>query len=188
MAEITRILTQLKTHESQAAADLFQETYSELRRIAAWRMQSERAGHTLQPTALVHEAWLRLLDSETANEFKSRQHFYSVAAEVMRRILIDAARRKAGIRSGGGLTRLDVELTQTPEQSAAAEAVAVHEGLEALELDDPVAAELVKLHYFSGLSLEEAAALLEVSRATAYRLWTYARAFLKDTLIDRVAK
>jgi len=188
MAEITLILKQLMSHKSQAAADLFQETYSELRRIAAWRMQSERAGHTLQPTALVHEAWLRLLDSETANDFKNRQHFYSIAAEVMRRILIDAARRKAGVRGGGGLTRLDVELIQTPDQSAAAEALAVHEGLEALELEDSVAAELVKLHYFSGLSIEEAAALLEISRASAYRLWTYARAFLKDTLISQVAK
>jgi RNA polymerase sigma factor (TIGR02999 family) len=163
----------------QPATQLLPQVYEELRRLAAWRLATEPAGQTLQPTALVHEAWLRLHAGAPA-VWANRAHFFAAAAEAMRRILIDNARRKQAIRHGGGLHRTALELdalaigSETPDD----ELLAVHEALDALAAHDARKAELVKLRYFAGLTLEETAAALDLSERTAKRDWAYARAWL----------
>jgi len=148
--------------------------YTELRQLARAKMASERFGHTLQPTALVHEAWLRLGDQR----FENRAHFFSAAAEAMRRILIDNARRRAAVRHGGGAEQVNADELEIAAPAQDEELLAIHESVDALAAHDARKAELVKLRYFVGLTIEEAAEVLGVSTPTAKRDWTYARAWL----------
>jgi RNA polymerase sigma factor (TIGR02999 family) len=179
MPELQELLAALEQSQSQSADQLLPLVYAELRRLAAWHLQKEPPGQTLQATALVHEAWLRV-SGEQNQHWESRRHFFAAAAEAMRRILIDCARRKKAARHGGGLRRTEFEpndlavTTGAPDE----ELLAVHEALDALAAHDARKAELVKLRYFAGLSLEEAAGALGLSERTAKRDWAYARAWL----------
>jgi RNA polymerase sigma factor (TIGR02999 family) len=177
MSEVTRILSALERGEAQAAEELLPLVYDELRRLAQWQMSREAPGQTLQATALVHEAWLRLVGDNTP-QWENRRHFFAAAAEAMRRILIDIARRKQAARHGGGLHRTEFDELKAPGQVTDDELIVVHETLDALAAHDARKAELVKLRYFVGLSLEEAAAMLDISERTAKRDWAYARAWL----------
>ena len=180
MCDVTRILGKIEAGESSAIEQLLPLVYEELRRLAAAKMAQEKPDQTLQATALVHEAYLRLVGGDQGQSWNSRGHFYGAAAEAMRQILVDRARHKLSARHGGGLTRQEIESDQVANLAAPEEIVSVHDALDALAVTDPVAAELVKLRYFAGFSIEEAAEILQLSRATAYRLWTYARASLQD--------
>jgi RNA polymerase sigma factor (TIGR02999 family) len=178
VSELTLILKQMERGEAQAADKLLVLVYDELHRIAAWRMAGESAGQTLQPTALVHEAWLRLGGDEQP-AWQNRAHFFGAAAEAMRRILIDRARRRRGIRHGGGLTRVHIDdLDLVPSVEDDDQLLAVHEALDKLATEDPPKAELVKLRYFAGMTIEEAAMALGISEPTAKRWWTFARTWL----------
>ena len=177
MSEVTQILQSIERGDARAAGDLLPLVYDELRKLAASRMAREAPGQTLQPTALVHEAWLRLAGNE-ALRWDSRAHFFGAAAEAMRRILIDNARRRQALRHGAGQQRCDVEEIQIAAPAADDQLLAINEALEQLAAQDPSKAELVKLRYFVGLSIEEAARLLSISEATAKRWWTFARAWL----------
>ena len=175
MADLTLLLDAIHRGEPAAAGALLPQVYAELRQLARAKMARELPGHTLQPTALVHEAWLRLGDQR----FENRAHFFGAAAEAMRRILIERARRKLAARHGGGAEHVDADeieiVAPTPRDD---ELLAIHEALDALVAHDPRKAELVKLRYFAGLSIEEAAEVLNISAPTAKRDWTYARAWL----------
>jgi len=177
MSEVTRILSALERGEAQAAEELLPLVYDELRRLAQWQMSREAPGQTLQATALVHEAWLRLVGKSDA-QWENRRHFLAAAAEAMRRILIDIARRKQAARHGGGLHRTEFNGLELAAGVSDEELLAVHEGLNALASHDARKAELVKLRYFVGLTLQEAAAVLGLSERTAKRDWAYARAWL----------
>jgi RNA polymerase sigma factor (TIGR02999 family) len=185
--EITVILNRAGKGDPQAAAKLLPLVYDELRRLAGAKMARESDGHTLQATALVHEAWLRL-GGDRQPEWKNRAHFFAAAAESMRRILIDAARRRRAERHGGGLRRVDVDDSALGIASPGGddELLAVHEALDRLAGHDARKAELVKLRYFAGLTLEQAAEVLGVAVPTAKRDWAYARAWLfKEIAADR---
>jgi len=159
--------------------------YAELRQLAAAKMARELPGQTLQPTALVHEAWLRLTAGgavSPTDQWENRAHFFGAAAEAMRRILIDRARSKQAIRHGGGLDRLDLDEIEVPERAGDEVLLRVSDALAKLEMDDPRSAELVKLRFFSGLAVEEAALALGISERTARRCWRFARAWLRDAL------
>ncbi len=178
MSEVTRILNAIQEGDPKAAEGLFPLVYSELRKLAAHKMAGESAGHTLQPTALVHEAWLRL-GAAHQQAWQNRAHFFAAAAEAMRRILVDHARRKQSLKRGSGveheqLNESALVLTAPPD-----ELLAVHEALDKLAREDSVAAELVKLRYFVGMTMEESAAALGLAPRSAERLWTYARVWLK---------
>ena len=182
MSEVTRILSAIDSGDPHAAAQLLPLVYDELRKLAAQRMAEEKPGQTLQATALVHEAYLRLINGETQQHWNSRGHFFAAAAEAMRRILIENARRKLCLKLGGGLQRhdlaaIDVASPQTPDQL-----VALSEALDQLALANPRAAELVKLRYFAGLTNDEAAAALGISPRKANQIWAYARAWLLESL------
>ena len=177
VSDVTRILTAIEQGDHQAADKLLPLVYEELRKLAASRMANEAAGQTLQPTALVHEAWLRLVGKENT-KFANRAHFFAAAAEAMRRILIDNARRKKALRHGGGQQRLDIQEVEIAATTNDDELLAIDEALEKFFKHDPQKAELVKLRYFAGLTIEEAAAALGISRATAKRHWIFARAWL----------
>jgi RNA polymerase sigma factor (TIGR02999 family) len=177
MSEVTHMLSALERGEAHAAEELLPLVYEELRRLAAWHMSHERAGQTLQPTALVHEAWLRL-SGDTDPKWENRRHFFAAAAEAMRRILIENARRKQAVRHGGGLQRTEFDELQVAGLAPDEELLAVHEALDALAAHDGRKAELVKLRYFVGLTLEEAGAVLGLSERTAKRDWAYSRAWL----------
>lgn len=178
MGDITLILQRLEQGDSNAGQQLFNIVYKELRKIAASKMAREFDGHTLQPTALVHEAWLRLGSDEQPN-WQNRAHFFGAAAKAMRRILIASARRRHAVRHGGGLERVNVEiLEQLPAANIDAQFLALDEALEKLAKADPRKAELVKLRYFTGMTIDEAARLLGISAPTAKRWWAYARAWL----------
>src|SRR5262245_21163794 len=177
MSDVTRILSAIEAGESHAAADLLPLVYDELRKLAAARMAAEPAGHTLQPTALVHEAYLRLVGGGDRG-WDSRGHFFAAAAEAMRRIVVEAARRKKRLKHGGRRDRLDIELTDLPTHLPPDDLIALDEALGRLELLDPVKAKLVTLRYFAGLTIEQAAEALRISRVTAHRYWTFARAWL----------
>jgi RNA polymerase sigma factor (TIGR02999 family) len=177
--DATRLLTAIMQGDPQAAEALLPLVYDELRRLAAWRLAQERPGQTLQATALVHEAYLRLV-GQADSRWDGRRHFFAAAAEAMRRILIDNARRKQAVRHGGGLQRTAFEPEQLPIAGGVPEEelLAVDEALEALAAHDARKAELVKLRYFVGFTLEETAAALDLSVRTAKRDWAYARAWL----------
>jgi len=178
MADFTHLLDAVAAGDPKAAAELLPLVYDELRKLAAARMAEEKPGQTLQATALVHEAYLRLVGPDANRHWDGRGHFFAAAAESMRRILVDRAREKGRQKRGGGLHRIDVDAldlatTVTPDQL-----LAVDEALAKLAATDPTAARVVELRYFAGLTVEEAGAALGVSTATAYRHWNYARAWL----------
>jgi RNA polymerase sigma factor (TIGR02999 family) len=177
MSEVTRILDALQQGDAQAADELLPLVYEELRKLAACRMANEAAGHTLQPTALVHEAWLRLVGNENP-KFAGRAHFFAAAAEAMRRILIDRARRKRALRHGGGQARVNLSRIDLASPEADDQLLEVSEALDKLAAQDPVEAELVKLRYFAGLTTEEASSLLGISPRTARNYWAHARTWL----------
>lgn len=181
MPDVTQFLNAMDSGDPKAAGQLLPLVYEELRKLAAAKMAMERQGQTLQATALVHEAWLRLAGSE-GQRWRGRAHFFGAAAEAMRRILIDKARRKASLKRGQGLEveelhESQIEMTAPPE-----EIVAVHEALDALAVEDPTAAEVVKLRYFVGMTIPEIAQALEISPRSADRHWMFARAWLKGAI------
>jgi RNA polymerase sigma factor (TIGR02999 family) len=175
--EITRILNRLPTTDPTAAAELLPIVYEELRKLARARMANELPSHTLQATALVHEAYLRLVGNDESS-WANRAHFFAAAAEAMRRILIDHARRRRAVRHGGGQERLAIDEISIAAPADDDELLAVHDALEKLARHDPQKAELVKLKYFAGLTTDEAARVLGLSEPTAKRHWSYARAWL----------
>lgn len=177
MSDVTQLLKEIDAGNRQSAEALLPLVYEELRKLAAARMARERAGQTLQPTALVHEAWLRLT-SGAAPQFKGRAHFFGAAAEAMRRILVDRARRKAAARHGGGRERVPVDALEIAIEAPDDQVLAVDEALEKFAALDARKAELVKLRFFGGLTLEQAAETLGISEPTAKRWWAYARAWL----------
>lgn len=184
MSEVTRILSQIEDGDAQAAEQLLPLVYDELRKLAAQKMAQEKPGQTLQATALVHEAYIRLVDVEKAQHWNSRGHFFAAAAEAMRRILVESARRKSKVRHGRDSQReelRDVPQSLGPEPETM---LAVDEAVTRLAETDPVAADVVKLHFFAGMTLDETAEALGISRATTYRHWAYARALLRLALQD----
>jgi RNA polymerase sigma factor (TIGR02999 family) len=178
MSAVTVMLNRAQQGDPKAAEELLPLVYDELRRVAAARMAKGSPGHTLQPTALVHEAWLRLVGKEAEAQFQNRTHFFAAAAEAMRHILIDHARRKQSLRHGGGQQRVDADVLDIAAPADDDELLAVNDALERLAAVDPAKAELVKLRYFVGMTLEEAAAALGISEPTAKRRWALARAWL----------
>lgn len=178
MNDVTRILSMIQRGETQASEQLLPLVYLELRKLAAQWLAREKPGQTLQPTALVHEAYLRLVDTEMIQGWDNRGHFFAAAAEAMRRILIENARRKGREKHGGGLRRDHAELDDLSAAGSPQELLALHEALEEFALHDPVKAKLVELRYFGGLTLGQAAECLEISLSTADRAWRYARAWL----------
>lgn len=178
MSEVTEILAALDEGDARAAERLLPLVYDELRRLAADKLRHEQPGQTLQPTALVHEAYLRLAGGEPSNGWGSRGHFFAAAAEAMRRILIDNARRKRRVKHGGGMDRVDLDEVAIAIDSPIDDLLALDEALALLDHEDHLKAELVKLRFFAGLTLEEAGQMLGVSPATADRHWAFARAWL----------
>ncbi len=178
ISDVTRILTAIEQGDPCAAEQLLPVVYDELRRLAAQKMAQEQPGHTLQATALVHEAYIRLVDGKTAQHWSSRAHFFAAAAEAMRRILVDNARRKNRKKRGGEHTRLDLLDADLASDAPSDALLALDEALSQLAAEAPERAELVKLRYFAGLTSEQAGDVLGISRATAARQWTYARAWL----------
>ena len=179
--EITVILQRVERGEEQAAERLLPLVYGQLRQLAAARMAHESAGHTLQPTALVHEAWLRL-GGDQQPEWKSRAQFFAAAAEAMRRILIDSARRRLAQRRGGRLEHVNIDDIDVAGAANDGRLLKVNDALEKLAISDPKKAELVKLRYFGGLTLEEAAQVLDIAELTARRWWVFARAWLLEEM------
>jgi RNA polymerase sigma factor (TIGR02999 family) len=177
MSETTHLLNTVDSADGEAADQLLPLVYEELRRLAASRMANEAAGHTLQPTALVHEAWLRLVANKNP-KFENRAHFFAAAAEAMRRILIDRARRKCALRHGGGQHRVEVEEVDLASPHEDDQLLAMNEALDRLAAAHPLEAEVVKLRYFVGMTNEQAAEALGISERTAKYYWTHARAWL----------
>jgi RNA polymerase sigma factor (TIGR02999 family) len=182
MNDVTRILSAVEHGDPQAAGELLPLVYAELRRLAKQRLAQEKPGQTLQATALVHEAYLRLVDGEVIQRWESRGHFFAAAAEAMRRILVDNARRKGAEKHGGRWARQELDDVDIAAPAPSEDLLALDEALAKLEANDPVKAQLVKLRYFAGLSEEDAARALGVSRATVQRHWRYAKAWLLDEL------
>jgi len=178
VSDVTQILEAVEAGDPLAAEQLLPLVYQELRKLAAHRMAQEAPGHTLQPTALVHEAWLRLLKPDEQARFQNCAHFFAVAAEAMRRILVESARRKKRIKHGGELERVSGEAVEVPLPLPADELIALDEALDRLEKVDARASEVVKLCFFAGLTQAQAAKELGVSVATTERLWSFARAWL----------
>jgi len=177
LSDVTRILESIEHGDPKAADELLPLVYGELRKLAAARMANEAPNQTLQPTALVHEAWLRLVGNDNP-QFANRAHFFGAAAEAMRRILIDKARRKKAIRHGGDQQRVDIESVDVAALADAEELLAVNEALDKLAAQNKIEAELVKLRYFVGMTLEEAAEVLGISARSADNYWAHARAWL----------
>jgi RNA polymerase sigma factor (TIGR02999 family) len=178
MSEATQLLNAIEAGDPQASAQLLPLVYDELRRLAAQRLAQEKPGQTLEPTALVHEAYLRLLGPCEERHWNGRNHFFAAAAEAMRRILIETARRKQGPKHGGRLRRMDADLNLLAAQAPEGDLLALDEALTKLARESPARAELVKLRFFAGLTVSEAAEVLGISLATAERYWTYARTWL----------
>ena len=176
--EVTHILNAVQSGDTKAAEELLPLLYTELRQIAAAKMAGEAAGHTLQPTALVHEAWLRLVGGDQ-RAWPSRAYFFAAAAEAMRRILVEHARRKHSLKRGGDFEREELNESALVLSAPPDELLAVNEALEKLSVEDRPAAELVKLRYFVGMTMEEAASALDMAPRSAERLWTYARVWLQ---------
>jgi RNA polymerase sigma factor (TIGR02999 family) len=184
MTDVTRILSAIEQGESDAAEELLPLVYDELRKLAAARLAQENPGQTLQATALVHEAYVRLVDVDKAQRWNSRGHFFAAAAEAMRRILIENARRKKRIKRGGDLQRVEIEIPSLPTSMSSDELIALDDALNKLKAEDPIKAELVTLRYFGGMTIEQACEVLGISRVTARRYWTYARAWLHRQIAD----
>jgi RNA polymerase sigma factor (TIGR02999 family) len=178
MTDVTRILSTIEQGDSSAAEQLLPLVYDELRKLAAQKMAQEKPGQTLQATALVHEAYLRLVDGEKAQHWDSRGHFFAAAAEAMRRILVDDARRKARPRHGGDRRRVELNDVCSATSVPAEDLLSIDEALTKLARVNPAKAELVRLRFYAGMSVPEAARALGVSVATAERYWTYARSWL----------
>ena len=182
MSDVTRILSAIARGDAHAAGQLLPLVYDELRRLAAQKLAGEAPGQTLDATGLVHEAYLRLVGPADGERWKDRSHFYAAAAQAMRNILVDNARRKQRDKHGGGRRRLKLHEALPALPSAAEELLALDEALTRLAAKDPEAAALVQLRYFAGLSVDEAAQSMNLSRAAAYRHWTFARAWLRQEL------
>ncbi|HTY88180.1 MAG TPA: sigma-70 family RNA polymerase sigma factor [Candidatus Acidoferrum sp.] len=178
MSEATRILAAIERGEARAGEELLPLVYDELRRLAAYQLSHEVPGQTLQATSLVHEAWLRLAGAE-GQKWDGQRHFFAAAAQAMRRILIDNARRKARLKHGGQLERVELEDAALASPMVPEELLSLDEALDRFALEEPEAARLVELRYFGGLSHQEAARVLGISRRTADGLWAYARAWLR---------
>ncbi|MHC1767671.1 MAG: ECF-type sigma factor [Verrucomicrobiia bacterium] len=181
MSDMTQASDLRKQGNGNTAEELLPLVYGELRRLAASKLAGQAPGHTLQPTALVHEAWLRLSGNQ-AGRFAGRAHFFAAAAEAMRHILIDSARRKRAARHGGGQVRIDLQDVEIASPAGDDELLAVHDALDKLAAEDSKKAEVAKFRYFLGMTFEEAAEVLDISVATANRYWAYARAFLYEEM------
>jgi RNA polymerase sigma factor (TIGR02999 family) len=184
MNEVTCILSAIDQGDAQAAEQLLPLVYGELRNLAAAKLTHEKPSQTLQATALVHEAYIRLVNVNACQQWNSRHHFFAAAAESMRRILVERARKKQRVRHGGAEQRVDIDLAVVAEENRSAELLAVHEALAEFEQHDAQAATLVKLRYFAGLSHSDAAEALGVSRRVADRLWVAARTWLHQKLSE----
>ena len=190
MSDVTRILSQIESGDPVAAEQLLPLVYEELRKLASAKLANEKPGQTLQATALVHEAYLRLVGRPGAEhgnsqdeKWDSRGHFFAAAAEAMRRILVEAARSKACQKRGGQRQRLDIDAVDMAIQARPDQLLAIDEALDKFQREDAAAYELLKLRYFAGLTIEQAAAALGISAATAYRHWNYARAWMHGELL-----
>jgi RNA polymerase sigma factor (TIGR02999 family) len=179
MVDITQILSRIDQKDPSAAEQLLPLIYEQLRKLAAAKMAQEKPGQTLQPTALVHEAYLQLVDVSKVQHWNSRGHFFAAAAEAMRRILVDNARNKLRLKRGGNLQQRELNPVDLIAMESPQEMLVIDDALDALAADDPQAAELVKLRYYAGFSIPEAAELIGLSRSTAYEHWAYARAWLR---------
>jgi RNA polymerase sigma factor (TIGR02999 family) len=184
MSDVTQILSQIEQGDPNAAEQLLPLVYQELRKLAAAKLSHEKPGQTLQATALVHEAYLRLVDVERVQHWDSRGHFFAAAAESMRRILLNQARDKQRQKRGGDRQRIDLDKIEIALGTPAEELIALDEAIQRLEVEDRICAELVKQRFFAGLTLREAAESLGLSRRTADRTWAFARAWLYDQLRD----
>ena len=184
MSEVTRILSAIEQGDAHAAEKLLPLVYEELRKLAAVRLAREKPGQTLQPTALVHEAYLKLVDVEKTQRWDSRGHFFAAAAEAMRRILLNRARDQQRLKRGGGWKRLDLDRLAVVDDASADDLIAIDEALDKLARQQKTAADLVKLRFFAGLTLEEAASALGLARRSADRHWAFARAWLYQALKD----
>jgi RNA polymerase sigma factor (TIGR02999 family) len=184
MTDVSQILSAIGQGDPRAAPQLLPLVYNELRRLAAQRLAREKPGQTLQATALVHEAYVRLVDSDTPHEWNSRGHFFAAAAEAMRRILVERARRKAARQRGGTWKRIDLADAEIASPGGPEQLLLLDDALNRLTEEDPAAAEVAKLRLFAGLPVEEAAQALGMSRATAFRHWTYARAWLHVQFLE----
>jgi RNA polymerase sigma factor (TIGR02999 family) len=182
MSEVTRILSAIESGDPRAAEELLPLVYEELRRLAAQRLARESPGQTLQATALVHEAYLRLVDVSDSKPWDSRGHFFAAAAEAMRRILVEKARQKRRHRHGGDLNRIDLDLVGVATEEPSGDLLALNEALDRLAAEHPTVSEVVMLRYFAGLTIEQTATVLRVSVRTANRHWAYARAWLYQQL------
>ena len=182
---MTQVLAQIESGDPQAAEQLLPLVYEELRKLAATRLVQEKPGQTLQPTALVHEAYLRLLGPAGVDmQWNNRGHFFAAAAEAMRRILVESARRKSRIKHGGERRRVDLDSASAASDAPSIDLLALDEALTKLARNEPIKAELVKLRFFAGLTMPEAAAALDISLATAERHWTFARSWLYMQLAE----
>jgi RNA polymerase sigma factor (TIGR02999 family) len=182
MNEVTRVLSAIEEGDPHAAEQLLPLVYDELRELAAQKLAQEKPGQTLQATALVHEAYLRLVGADPRQPWNSRGHFFAAAGEAMRRILVEKARRKLRLKHGGDCERVEIEMSTLPTHITPDDLVALDEALDQLTQDHPVKAQLVTMRYFGGLTIEQAAAVLGISRVTAHRYWTYARAWLRQKM------
>jgi RNA polymerase sigma factor (TIGR02999 family) len=185
MNDVTRILSAIEQGDPKAAEDLLPLVYDELRKLAAQKLAQEKPGQTLQATALVHEAYLRLIGPDKTPNWDSRAHFFAAAAEAMRRILVDSARRKASRRRGGGLERRMLDEAQLETDEDADDLLALDEALTQLAETDPVAARFVQLRYFAGLTTEQTAAAMGMSVRSAYYTWSYARSWLRRAIREK---
>lgn len=182
--EVTQILSAIEQGDRQAADQLLPLVYEELRKLATARMAQESPGQTMQATALVHEAYLRLVQPGAAQQWDSRRHFFAAAAESMRRILVEQARHKRTLKAGGGRQRVELAQTEASLSRRGPDILALHEALERFEMQDPRAAQLVKLRFFVGMTFREAAEALAISSATAKKEWSYAKTWLQAELCD----
>jgi RNA polymerase sigma factor (TIGR02999 family) len=184
MTDITQVLSQIEQGDPSAAEQLLPLVYDELRKLAAQRLRSEKPGHTLQATALVHDAYVRLIGNEEPQRWNSRGHFFAAAAEAMRRILVDTARRKRRVKRGGDLVRQELNENEIAAPHIKHDLLALDEALNELAAEDHVKCELVKLRFFAGLTISQAAKALGISTSTADRHWVYARAWLFRRMVE----
>ncbi len=184
MSDVTQVLKAIERGDAHASVELLPLVYGELRKLAAQKLAQEPPGQTLDATALVHEAYLRLVDQEQAQCWDSRGHFFAAAAEAMRRILVEVARRKKRRKHGGGHERVELERLELPANVRGDDLLALDEALGKLQEVDPAKARLVVLRYFGGMTIEQAAEVLQISRVTAHRHWTFARAWLRQRMTE----